>query len=95
VFEIAAVKNTTPIMCDLSDKTGELIVGGSYEKELSKMQRNVVKELVLEQAGFRDYAERLGAPIVEAEDKIQICLLINYMKIKLIKEDNLDDWINL
>jgi hypothetical protein len=34
-----------------------------------EIKRNIVQERYLEQAGFRDYAEKLGAPIVEAEDK--------------------------
>jgi hypothetical protein len=34
-----------------------------------EIQRNIVQERSLEQAGFRDYAEKLGAPIVEAEEK--------------------------
>ena len=37
-----------------------------------KIQRNIVQERSLEQAGFLDYAEKLGAPIFEAEDKIEI-----------------------
>jgi len=36
VFQIAAVKHATPITYELSDKTGELIIGGFYEKELLK-----------------------------------------------------------
>ena len=31
--------------------------------------RNMVQACALEQAGFRNYAEQSGAPIVEAEDK--------------------------
>ena len=34
--------------------------------------RNIVQEHSLEQVGFRDYAVKLSAPIVEAEDKLQI-----------------------
>ena len=37
--------------------------------ESSKIQRNIVQERFLEEDGFRDYAEKLGAPIVEAENK--------------------------
>ena len=33
VFQIAAVKHTTPIMHKLLDKTGELIIGGFYKKD--------------------------------------------------------------
>lgn len=37
VFQIATVRPTTPITYELSDKNGELIRGGFYEKELSKV----------------------------------------------------------
>ena len=37
LFQIAAVKNTTPITYELLSKTGELIKGVFYEKELSKV----------------------------------------------------------
>ena len=33
------------------------------------IQRNIVREHALEQAGFRDYAEKLGAIIVQAKGK--------------------------
>ena len=36
VFQIVAVKPKTSIAYELSDKTGELIIGSFYEKELSK-----------------------------------------------------------
>ena len=34
-----------------------------------EIQRNIVQGFSLEQAGFCDYAEKLGAPIVDAEHK--------------------------
>ena len=34
-----------------------------------EIQRNIIQELSLEQPGFRDNAEKLGAPIAEVEDK--------------------------
>ena len=34
--------------------------------ESREIQRNIVQERSLEQAGFRDYAEKFGAPIVES-----------------------------
>ena len=37
VFQIAAVKHTTPITYALSDKTGEVIIGGCYEKNSRKL----------------------------------------------------------
>ena len=37
VFKIAAVKHTTAITHKLSDKSNQLIIGGFYEKELSKV----------------------------------------------------------
>ena len=37
VFQIAAVKRKTLITYKLSDKTGQLIIGDFYEKELSKV----------------------------------------------------------
>lgn len=37
IFQIATVKQTTPITYELSDKSGELIIGAFYEKELSKV----------------------------------------------------------
>ncbi|XP_065574939.1 uncharacterized protein LOC136036544 [Artemia franciscana] len=36
MFQIAQVKHSTAIIYELSDKTGELIIGGFYEKERSK-----------------------------------------------------------
>ena len=34
-----------------------------------EIQRNRVQERSTEQAGFRDYAKKLGAQVVEAENK--------------------------
>jgi len=37
--------------------------------ESRKIQRNIVQERSLALARFRDYAQKLRAPIIEAEDK--------------------------
>ena len=46
-----------------------------------EIQRNIIQERSLEQPGFHDNAEKLGAPIAEAEDKNTNKKLINYIKI--------------
>ena len=41
VFQIVAVKHTTLIAYELSNKTGEVIIGVSYEKELESFQQKI------------------------------------------------------
>ena len=47
----------------------KLIVSIVKKREI---QRNIVQKRSLEQAGFCDYAEKLGTLIFEAEDKIKL-----------------------
>ena len=44
-----------------------------------EIQRNVIKERSLEQAGFSNYAEKLGAPFIEAKDNITIIITDKYL----------------
>ena len=56
-----------------STKTGSLIKLKILVMSIVKsrgIQRNIVQEHSLEKAGFRDYAEKLGAPITDIKMQI-------------------------